>query len=71
MKGGGFKGGGSTSQVRSRSFVEIWPEFAPTSKMALLTPRNRLLELLDERVILMPKVNMSNVLLLWSLQPYT
>ena len=34
-----FYGSGSTSQARSRRFIEVWPQFAPQSKMALLTPK--------------------------------
>ena len=36
-----FNGGGSTSYVRSWHFIEIWPEFAPPSRMATLTPKSR------------------------------
>ena len=31
---------GSTSQDRSRHYIEVWPKFAPQNKMASLTPKS-------------------------------
>ena len=33
-------GGGSALQARSQHFIEVWPELAPPSKMASLTPKS-------------------------------
>ena len=57
-----FNGRGSTSQARSRHFIEVWPEFAPLSQMAMITSKSFMAVQINGLVLLWSNWRCSGVL---------